>query len=145
MKNQNGIVLPGDPLIEIEMRKTLSRSQKLAAALTYFYQNGYENLDTISAFLGPHLVISGQVYRESIECNELIAINERGFKEIIAECYTDRSKLNKVPRYLLQLESIDVLKPSKKFDSSWEPNPEIFHKLIGEEELIAPIQEIIIK
>ena len=145
VKNQNGLVLPGDPLIEIEMRKDISNSQKLAAALTYFYQNGYENLDTITAFLGPHLIISGQVYRESIECNQIIAIHEKGFKEMIAECYNDKSKLSKVPRYLLQLESINILKPSDKFDNSWEPNPEVFQKLIGEEELIAPIRDIIIK
>ncbi len=145
VKNQNGLILPGDPLIEIEMRKDLSRTQKLATALTYFYQNGYENLDAISSFLGPHLIISAQVYRESIECNQIIAINEKGFKEIINESYTDKSKLSKLPRYLLQLESINLLKPSEKFENSWEPNPEVFSKIIGEEELIAPIQEMIIK
>ena len=145
VKTQNGLVLPGDPLIEIEMKKELSRAEKLAAALTYFYQNGYENLDTITSFLGPHLILSGFAYRESIECNDIVTINERGFKEIISECYSDKAKLSKVPRYLLQLESIDILRPSKKVDNSWEPNPDLFARLKNEEDIIAPIQEIIIQ
>jgi len=146
VKNENGLILPADPLIEIEMKKDLSRSQKLAAALTYFYQNGYENLDTITSFLGPHLVISGYVYRESIECDEIVAIKGRGFKEMIVECYPyDKSKLSRVPRYLLQLEAINILRPSKKIQNSWEPNPTLLEKLKGEEEIIGPIQEIIIK
>ncbi|MBW2976275.1 hypothetical protein KY347_02405 [Candidatus Woesearchaeota archaeon] len=146
VKTQNGLVLPGDPLIEIEMKKDLALSEKLATALTYFYQNGYENLETITSFLGPHLILSGFVFRESVECNEIVAISESGFKEIITEYYpSDKAKLSKVPRYLLQLESIDILRPSKKVANSWEPNPTIFEKLKGEEDIIAPIQEMIIQ
>lgn len=145
IKQEKGLVLPAESLIEVEMNTKLNNVKKLYAALTIFYQRGYEHLDAITSFLGPHLIISGHVYRESIECNEKIAVKENEFKELINECYYDKSKLTKLPRYLLQLEGIEVLLPSKKKENAWEPNPSLFNKLQGEEEIIAPIQNMIIQ
>jgi hypothetical protein len=96
--------------------------------------------------LGPHLIISGFAYTESIECNEILAIKQEEFRSVIEECYSnDKSKLTKLPRYILQLESIGVLIPSKRRDKSWEPNPELFERLRGEEDIIVPIQNLILR
>jgi len=145
IKQEGNLLLPGDSFIEIEMNTKLSNPQKLAASLTVFYERGYENIDTIRSFLGPHLILSGFCYEESVECDSIIAIRESEFRKVISEKYYDASKLIKLPRYLLQLENIGLIQPSKKGnESSWEPNPELYAKLRGEENLIAPIQEMMI-
>jgi len=145
IKQEGTLIIPGDSFVEIEMDTKLSNPQKLAASLALFYERGYENIDAIRSFLGPHLILSGFCYEESIECDSMIAIRETEFRKVISENYYDTSKLIKLPRYLLQLENIGVIQQSKKIDEiSWEPNPELYEKLRGEEDLMAPIQEMII-
>ncbi len=138
----NNVVYPGDYLIQVE-KMGGKLKDKLQRALTIFFSRGYEFIERIREVLGIHLVISGIFYEASIEYEEMIPFKSSTIERIILDMPQYRlEKKIKIPRYLAQLEEIDILDETTiDGETAWVGNNEIMKKIYSEPELITDIMK----
>ena len=143
-KNEN-LVIPDNALIEIE-RSTGNISSKMNKALSYFFAQGYENISSIQQVLGPYLTISGYIYGQSIEYDDVIPIEFQEIQTVIQQNYGQLIKQMKIPRYLIQLNEVGLIDQKVvRGEDVWLPKPEILQNVKLEDTILAPIRNMFIE
>lgn len=139
-------IYPGNILIEIESSDYINEesgsriSDKLSQAMAYFFANGYEHLDSINMVLGAHLSISGYIYQQGIEYNEIVPVRTDDIFKFFRTLPNSFHKLIKIPRYLIQLDKVGIIKlESHKGEDVWLPENNIFEDVLHQERLLTPI------
>ncbi len=131
-------VLPGNILIVLESRFD-THEDVLKNALAHFFEEGYEYLDTIRIVLGPYLTLTRKIYEIALGSGELVPVEFSHIKKLFEEEYIPsraRIKSLKLPRYLLQLERVRLLKYFRKDGKDcWTGTEDTFRKLMGNEEI----------
>lgn len=144
IRKTGDIVEPDNALIAIE-KQSETVSQALSNSLAYFFEKGYEHIDTIKQVLGPHLIVTGSIYQRSIEYGQVIFLKTRSIEDIFRDVYRSQPhKIFKLPRYLLQCASVGLIE--KKIvagENVWCGKDEIFRAIIREEEILEPIRGFI--
>lgn len=143
-KNEN-LLIPDNALIEIEQSE-VNVSFKLSKALSYFFAQGYENIQSIQQVLGPYLIISGFIYEQSIEYDELIEVDYREIQAVLQRYYGQLVKIFKLPRYLIQLIEVGLIEQDIiRGENVWGPTQDILLEVKGQEEILSPIKNMFIK
>jgi hypothetical protein len=136
----------GDLLIEIEANNK-PLSEKLADAMELFFKLGYDKLDKISEILGPHLKLTGSYYSMALQIGQLPRVSQKFFVKKINYFYTstDRNeKLFKLDRYLIQLETVGLLKYAGfNGNNYWIGLEEVYNDILKEDEILEPIRELL--
>ncbi len=148
VRTVDNIVLPGNSLVEIEKiytEKNKSTPDKLHAALSLFFERGFDKIASIRAVLGPYLDITGTCYQEAVEYDSIIPISYKTFVSSILEDYRYQPiKKTKVARYLIQLEEVGLLQEViKNGETLWKPEESILNNLQREEEILRPLRSIL--
>ncbi|ADB58809.1 hypothetical protein [Archaeoglobus profundus] len=143
---EGNFVLPGNILIELESR--FDRHEEiLERALAHFFEVGYEYIDTIRMVLGPYLIITRGIYEISLESGELVPLEYNTIKSLFEGEYVPsqaRIKLLKLPRYLLQLERVKLVKYVRKDGKDcWIGTEDTFKKLLQNEDISKFMETII--
>jgi len=142
-KNDN-FVLPDNAFVEIE-RSSDNISSKLSKALSYFFAQGYDNISSIQQVLGPYLTISGYIYGQSIEYDDIIPVEYSEIQALIQQSYGQSIKQMKIPRYLIQLNEVGLLDQSScRGEDMWLPKTDILRSVRMEETLLSPIRNMFI-
>lgn len=139
-------ITAGDYLIEIEAQ-TNRPSDALDGALAHFFEQGVNNFEMIEQILGPYLILAGYYYRRSIESDQLPQISTKEFRQELRSKYTGKTrevKSFKLSRYLLQLESIEILESvSDRGGREWTGKSDVLAEVLQQEEELRPISEVI--
>ncbi|AIY90029.1 hypothetical protein [Geoglobus acetivorans] len=139
-------VLPGNILIELESRFE-SHEDVLKNALAHFFEVGYEYIDTIRIVLGPYLVITRKIYEISVESGELIPMEFSVIKSLFEKEYVPsqaKIKVLKLPRYLVQLERVNLLKHTHEDGKEcWVGVEDTFKKLMEAEDISKVLEGIV--
>ena len=139
------LLIPGNVLVEIE-RKEEDLHLKLSDALAYFFVQGYQNIQSVHQVLGPHLTISGYIYQQSVEYDDLIPLEFNEIEKAVRFSYGTPLKQLKLPRYLIQLEEIGVIEATSiKGEDVWTPEQDLLDRVRMEEEILLPIRRMFIK
>lgn len=142
-KNDN-LILPDNAFIEIE-GSSGNISTKLSKALSYFFAQGYDNISSIQQVLGPYLTISGYIYGQSIEYDDVIPVEFSEIQSLIQQSYGQAIKQMKIPRYLIQLSEVGLLDQcSTSGEETWLPKIDILKNVRLEESLLSPIRNMFI-
>jgi hypothetical protein len=141
LAKEGSIIIPGNIFIGIE-EKYKNTYEQLEAALEYFYREGYEDIDSIRWVLGPHLTLSRIIYEKSLEFGDILPLKINEINEKFSEVYARKYAI-KLPRYLIQLESINIIKSETKGgEILWSGNTDIFNRLL-KDPIIDPLKSII--
>lgn len=140
VRMSEGKVLPDDYLIEVE-RRTSNLHEGLSDALTVFFERGYDMIDSIRQVLGPHLAISGYCYQSSLEYGDLIAFSYPMIEKSMMKRYSGEKRI-KIPRYIAQLEAVDLLKEDTvKGETVWLGDEEVFLRVQAQADILEPFSE----
>lgn len=143
---RGNLVLPGNILIELESRFD-THEEVLRSALAHFFEEGYEYINTIRVVLGPYLLLTRKIYEIALESGELVPLEFSIIKRFLEEEYIPsqaKLKFIKLPRYLLQLERVKLLKYLKKNGKDcWIGTEDTFRKLMKNEDITKLIGAII--
>lgn len=143
VRRSGNLIIPDNNLVEIE-RKYKKLSEKILNAMAFFFEKGYTFIDSIKQVLGPHLTITGFCYEIALEYGEVRHIDYTSIEQMIYQRYRQDIKRIKLPRYLIQLESVGLLEETKVSGKSvWRGKENIFEKIQGEEEILQPIRKFL--
>lgn len=143
-RNEN-LLVPDNALIEIEQSED-EVSSKLAKALSYFFIQGYENIQSIQQVLGPYLIISGYIYEQSIEYDDMAEVDYNEILAVLQRYYGQLVKLFKLPRYLIQLMEVGLIEQKiVGGENVWRPKQEVLYEVKGQDEILSPIKNMFIK
>lgn len=131
LSDNKNTIIAGNNLIEIEDRgKTNATYEIMQNALAFFFEKGYNEIESIRRVIGPYLALAGFAYEESYEYEKIIGFNINQFKRFINYSYRDKNKLVKIPRYLVQLSQVNIFDETTKGGIKiWKPNEDIYHKI----------------
>lgn len=140
LEAEGNVVRPGNHLIEIESKEK-EHHKTLSKALSFFFERGYEEIDSIFQVIGPHLTLSGICYERSYEYGAVIPQDYLEIESAFMRTYSGTEiKRIKLPRYLVQLEAVDILESvTIAGTDSWSPNEKLFNKMCSERDVLAPI------
>jgi hypothetical protein len=143
VRKSGDMIIPDNNLVEIERRyKTLP--EKISHAMAFFFEEGYTYIDSIKQVLGPHLVITGFCYEMALEYGEIRHIDYMSIERMVLQRYRQEVKRIKLPRYLIQLESVGLLEEMKVAGKSvWSGRKSVFEEIQGEEEILQPIKKFL--
>lgn len=132
----------------IGLRTEESNPPKLLnGALAHFFEAGAENISTIREILGPHLVLSAFYYQNAIISEGEPQMSADEFEEILERNYYGNDlveKRFKLSRYLIQLEDVGLLESSSDVERpTWSGKTTVTKSLLREDDMLAPIAEII--
>ncbi len=140
-RNENMLV-PDNALIEIE-QKGNDLSSKLSGALSYFFSEGYDNIQSIQQVLGPYLIISGDIYEKSIEYGELTEVGYAEILRTLQRYYRPAVKQFRLPRYLIQLITVGLIEQKTAAgENLWIPNQELLEEVESQSEILSPIRDM---
>jgi hypothetical protein len=139
---EGDIVTPGNYLIEIES-KGKNYHEKLSKAISFFFEKGYEEVESINQVIGPYLTLSSICYGRSLEYGSVLPQKYSEIESDFMESYTEIKRI-KLPRYLVQLEAVNILE-SKTIGGtvSWSANKNLFDKMCSERDILEPIAGLI--
>jgi hypothetical protein len=145
IRKSGNLIIPGNSLVEIE-RDSKTLSEKISHAMAFFFEKGYSFIESIKQVLGPHLAITGFCYEMALEYGEVRHIDYKSIERMILQRYRQELKRIKLPRYLIQLESVGLLEEAKVSGKSvWKAKINIFESIQGEEEILYPIRKFLLK
>lgn len=143
-KTESNLLIPDNALIEIESISDIL-SNKLSKSLSYFFAEGYEDISSIRQVLGPYLSITGHIYEQSIEYDEIMPVNYFEIQNLMKRYYREFVKQFKIPRYLIQLIEVGLIKQEIiNGENVWLPTKKILENIKGEDEILSPIKELFI-
>jgi len=143
VRRSDYLIMPGNSLIQIE-GKYGTLPEKISHALAFFFREGYEFIDSIKQVLGPHLTITGFCCEVALQYGEVKPIDYSSIEQMILQRYGQELKRIKLPRYLIQLESVGLLEESVVSGKSlWGVERDVFGRIRGEEEILWPIRKFI--
>lgn len=138
---QGDTVIPGAVLVGIEERYARTPDQ-LSKALAHFFREGYLFLDTVRQVLGAHLTVSSVVYEKAEETGEVVPLTLGQIETEFRRFYS-QERLTKLPRYLVQLESIGIaMRQHKAGVNLWSGVPDVF-ALLQQEQLLEPVGKLL--
>ena len=144
IRKSGDLILPDNNLVEIETKyKTLP--EKISNSIAFFFEKGHTFIDSIKQVLGPHLTITGFCYRTALEYGTITPINYNTIERMIVDIYKQEVKKIKLPRYLIQLESVGLIE--EKIVSGkvvWYGKEDILRGIQGEEEILQPIRRFLV-
>jgi hypothetical protein len=144
IRQSDNLIIPDNALIEIE-RSTGDIYLKMNKALSYFFAQGYENISSIQQVLGPYLTISGYIYSQSIEYDDVIPVEFQEIQSIIQQNYGQLIKQMKIPRYLIQLNEVGLIDQTViSGEDIWLPKKDILRNVKLEDTLLSPIRNMFI-
>lgn len=140
---EGNIIIPGNYLIEIES-KGENYHERLSKAISFFFERGYEETESIYQVIGPYLTLSGICYERSFEYGGVLPQNYSEIEAVFMDAYRTELKRIKLPRYLVQLEAVNILE-SKTIGGrvTWSANESLFNKMCAEREVLEPIAGLI--
>jgi len=141
IRKSGDIILPANNLVEIDTKyKTFP--EKISGSIAFFFEKGYTFIESIKQVLGPHLTITGFCYEKSLEYGDTTPINYETIDRMIVDIYRQEVKRFKLPRYLIQLESVGLLEESTISGKIvWKGKEDIFKRIQGEEEILQPVMK----
>ena len=143
VRKSGDLIIPGNSLIEIE-GKNGALPKKISHALAFFFRKGYEFIDSIRQVLGPHLTITGFCCEVALQYGEVRPINYSSIEQMILQRYRQELKRIKLPRYLIQLESVGLLEESIVSGKSlWGVERDVLERIQSEEEILWPVKKFI--
>ena len=143
VRTSGDLIIPGNSLVEIE-RNYRELPEKISHAMAFFFEKGYTFIDSIKQVLGPHLTITGFCYEMALEYDEIRHINYESIERMILQRYRQEVKKIKLPRYLIQLESVGLLEEAKISGKSvWSGKRDIYEGIREEEEILQPIRKFL--
>src|SRR3989304_10596503 len=94
--------------------------------------------------VGPYLTLSSICYERSFEYGGVLPQEYSEIESIFMETYRTEIKRIKLPRYLVQLEAVNILE-SKTIGGkiSWSANENLFNKMCSETDILEPIAGLI--
>jgi hypothetical protein len=138
------IVEPGPILIEIEARRDIPESKKLGSALAVFFERGYGFIESVRQVLGPHLIICSFCYQISLEQDEVVPLSYETINSIYSGFYPYETQKIKLPRYLLQLEQVELLGcDTISGNQVWMSKEPILTRIKQEEEILEPLFNVL--
>lgn len=127
-------ILPGPLLVEIEQRES-SLPRQLSKALALFFREGYQFIDTVRQVLGAHLTVSGMIYERATEYESPVPLSLTQIEKDFVRFYPTE-RLVKLPRYLVQLESIGLVNHDTRHGLPvWSANESVYSRMRGDEVL----------
>jgi len=137
------LIIPDNNLVEIETTyKTFP--EKISNSISFFFEKGYAFIESIKQVLGPHLTITGFCYETALEYGGLVPINYEAIDRMIADVYRQEVKRFKLPRYLIQLESVGLLEETTISGKTvWQGKEDLFDRIQGEEEILQPVRRFL--
>lgn len=143
VRKSGDLIIPDNSLVEIERRYKML-SEKISHAMAFFFEKGYTYIDSIKQVLGPHLTITGFCYEMALEYGEVRHLDYKSIERMVLQRYRQEVKRIKLPRYLIQLESVGLLRETKVAGKSvWSGRKSIFEEIQGEEEILQPIRKFL--
>ncbi|UTF53267.1 hypothetical protein [Natronosalvus rutilus] len=143
---ENDQVEADNILIEI-LAQPHSPPEHLNAAMAHFFKKGAEHIGTIREILGPHLLLSGHYYYSALGQSEMPRMGEHEFDDVMKWNYSGnnrKQKRFKLPRYLIQLEDVGLLESKDGTGPrSWTGKDDVQRNLLRQDDLLAPITEVI--
>ena len=143
VRRSGNLIIPDNNLVEIETTyQTLP--EQISHSMSFFFEKGYASIDSIKQVLGPHLTITGFCYETALEYGGLVPINYGAIDRMIADVYRQEVKRFKLPRYLIQLESVGLLEETTiSGKTAWQGKEDIFDRIQGEEEILQPVRRFL--
>jgi hypothetical protein len=83
------IVTPGNYLIEIESRGK-NYHEKLSKAISFFFEKGYEEIESINQVIGPYLTLLSICYERSFEYGKVLPQNYSEIESEFMELYIEQ-------------------------------------------------------
>ncbi|WP_143825069.1 hypothetical protein [Natrinema ejinorense] len=131
--------------IEIQAQKD-THTEMLDGALAHFFRQGADHIETIREILGPYLILSGYYYQRALEVEDgHPSITEAEFREQISQNYAGNNRAQKqfkLPRYMIQLEEVEILKCDEDRDGAWKGRSEVKEDLLRQDDLLSPISDV---
>jgi hypothetical protein len=143
IKQEDGYLEPDNAFVELE-RGEPDLHKQLSKILAYYFTQYYDDLEGIHRIVGPHLTIAGFIYQQSIEYGAITPVRYDEIRRLIIRSYRDEElKLIKIPRYLIQLNNVDIIKMKPlNGEDTWEVNSDIFEDVNSQEDLISPLNKM---
>ena len=144
LRKSGNLIIPDNNLVEIET-KYKKLTEKISNAIAFFFEKGYTQIESIKQVLGPHLTITAFCYEKALEYGDLLSINYETIDRMILGIYRQEVKRIKLPRYLIQLESVGLIE--EKIVSGkvvWYGKEDILRGIQGEEEILQPIRGFLV-
>ena len=143
VRRSGNLIIPDNNLVEIETTyQTLP--EQISNSMSFFFEKGYASIDSIKQVLGPHLTITGFCYETALEYGGLVPINYGAIDRMITDVYRQEVKRFKLPRYLIQLESVGLLEETTISGKTvWKGKEDIFDRIQGEEEILQPVRKFL--
>ncbi len=143
LEMRDDLIAPTSYFIEIESQQK-SLNDRVTDALSFYYSRGYEQIDSIRQFVGPQLMVSGFVYEASLGVDEPIATPYSDIERALHEGYRETKKVLQLPRYLAQLEGVELLvRTSSVREPAWQPSAEAYGKFLEESHLLEPVLSLL--
>jgi hypothetical protein len=134
---QGEVVTAGPVLIGIETQYS-NAPEQLSRALSHFFREGYQFIDTVRQVLGTHLTVSSVVYEKAEETGEVVPLSLDQIENEFRRFYPP-DKRTKLPRYLVQLEAIGLThRQVRSGVSLWSAVPEIYERMTHDQ-LLEPV------
>jgi len=143
LRKSGNLIIPDNNLVEIET-KYKNLTEKISNSIAFFFEKGYTQIESIKQVLGPHLTITAFCYERALEYGDLLSINYETIDRMMLGLYRQEVKRIKLPRYLIQLESIGLLEETTISGKVlWRGKEEIFRRMQSEEEILQPIRNFL--
>ncbi len=140
---RNEAVVPTPFFIEIESHdKPLN--DRLTDALAFYFARGYEHIEGVRQFVGPQLAVTGFVYEVSLEAERPAATPYSVIESSLVEVYGEQKKVLQLPRYIAQLEGVELLvRTELGGEMAWGPSEGGFARFLEERQVLEPVLTLI--
>jgi hypothetical protein len=136
---------PNNILIGFEMASN-DLHEQLSNALAHYLEKEYTDIPNIHQVVGGHLTIAGYIYQQSIEYDDITPINYDEIQRKVRSVYRQEIKQVKIPRYLIQLNHVDLIDVLNTHgEDFYQPTEAIFEKVNAQEQLISPVRNMFIE
>lgn len=143
VRRSGNLIIPDNNLVEIETTYQTFPEQ-ISNSMSFFFEKGYAFIESVKQVLGPHLTITGFCYETALEHGSLVPISYGAIDRMIADVYRQEVKRFKLPRYLIQLESVGLLEETTISGKTvWKGKEDIFDRIQGEEEILQPVRKFL--
>ena len=140
---KGGVISPSSFFIEIETSNK-PFNDRLTDALAFYFARGYEEINSVRQFVGPQLAVSGLVYEAALEAGSPVPVQYSLIESSLVETYGDQKKILQLPRYIAQLEGVDLLTRTQiGTEWAWRSSETAFGAFVEEKQILGPVLTLI--
>lgn len=138
-------LLPGNVMVGI-MEQEDRAPDILRAALRHFFREGVENIESVRRVIGPQLRLASKIYEAALEWGPDVHLDPEVIRVAFQASYmSDARKELQYPRYLMQLERVDVIRVSATGGAQTiQVDPELFDDVKSTGELLEPFRRALV-